>query len=431
MVLEGTTPRRSWPRVRATSATRCSRAAPGPVSCSAVPPPTAVPSGASPSCRRGQIITVTTQVGTSRFRVVRVRPAGARCRPPGRARPGSPWARPPGPPTHRPEWCGSTPTRSALRWPRPQPPTSSSCPASARWPPTPARCGRCCCGSRPSPYLLVGAVWTWRRWGQGPDLDRLPAPMLLVWTFIADQVARLLPNLDVTRGTRPMTPTTARTRDDMTHRHHRLRHPPADAGPAPPALVAHDISAWFGDHQVLDRVSLAMEARQVTALIGPSGCGKSTFLRILNRMHELIRRRRWPATCSSTARTSTSPVAEADRGPSPHRDGVPEAQPVSRHVDLRQRARRPEAHRHPQGTRTRRTRIVQSCLVKAGLWNEVEQPPPPARRRAVRWAAAAAVHRPGAGHPAPGPPDGRALLGARPHVDPADRGDHRGAPRPR
>ena len=31
-----------------------------------------------------------------------------------------------------------------------------------------------------------------------------------------------------------------------------------------------------------------MDARQVTALIGPSGCGKSTFLRILNRMHEVI-----------------------------------------------------------------------------------------------------------------------------------------------
>jgi phosphate transport system ATP-binding protein len=31
-----------------------------------------------------------------------------------------------------------------------------------------------------------------------------------------------------------------------------------------------------------------MEARRVTALIGPSGCGKSTFLRILNRMHEVI-----------------------------------------------------------------------------------------------------------------------------------------------
>jgi len=53
-------------------------------------------------------------------------------------------------------------------------------------------------------------------------------------------------------------------------------------------LDARDISAWFGTHQVLDRVSLDMEAGRVTALIGPSGCGKSTFLRILNRMHEMI-----------------------------------------------------------------------------------------------------------------------------------------------
>ncbi|MFC5931804.1 phosphate ABC transporter ATP-binding protein [Cryobacterium melibiosiphilum] len=54
------------------------------------------------------------------------------------------------------------------------------------------------------------------------------------------------------------------------------------------ALEARDISAWFGTHKVLERVSLTMEAGQVTALIGPSGCGKSTFLRILNRMHELV-----------------------------------------------------------------------------------------------------------------------------------------------
>ena len=53
-------------------------------------------------------------------------------------------------------------------------------------------------------------------------------------------------------------------------------------------IDAHNISAWFGAHQVLDRVSLDMRAGEVTALIGPSGCGKSTFLRILNRMHEMI-----------------------------------------------------------------------------------------------------------------------------------------------
>ena len=53
-------------------------------------------------------------------------------------------------------------------------------------------------------------------------------------------------------------------------------------------LEARDITAWFGQRKVLDRVSLTMPAGEVTALIGPSGCGKSTFLRILNRMHELV-----------------------------------------------------------------------------------------------------------------------------------------------
>jgi phosphate transport system ATP-binding protein len=55
-------------------------------------------------------------------------------------------------------------------------------------------------------------------------------------------------------------------------------------------LEASNVSAWFGVHKVLERVSLVMEPRKVTALIGPSGCGKSTFLRILNRMHELVPR---------------------------------------------------------------------------------------------------------------------------------------------
>jgi len=53
-------------------------------------------------------------------------------------------------------------------------------------------------------------------------------------------------------------------------------------------LQAIAVSAWFGENKVLDRVSLTMGRGEVTALIGPSGCGKSTFLRILNRMHELV-----------------------------------------------------------------------------------------------------------------------------------------------
>ena len=69
---------------------------------------------------------------------------------------------------------------------------------------------------------------------------------------------------------------------------------PGAAGNAGPgtgtrsSLRATDVSAWFGSNKVLERVSLDMQPGQVTALIGPSGCGKSTFLRILNRMHELV-----------------------------------------------------------------------------------------------------------------------------------------------
>ena len=53
-------------------------------------------------------------------------------------------------------------------------------------------------------------------------------------------------------------------------------------------LRGENVSAWFGTRKVLDRINLTMEPGKVTALIGPSGCGKSTFLRILNRMHELV-----------------------------------------------------------------------------------------------------------------------------------------------
>jgi phosphate transport system ATP-binding protein len=61
-------------------------------------------------------------------------------------------------------------------------------------------------------------------------------------------------------------------------------------GPPPgsAALEARDACAWFGDNLALEGVFLTMASGEVTALIGPSGCGKSTFLRLLNRMHELV-----------------------------------------------------------------------------------------------------------------------------------------------
>ncbi|HEY3863843.1 MAG TPA: phosphate ABC transporter ATP-binding protein PstB [Verrucomicrobiae bacterium] len=48
------------------------------------------------------------------------------------------------------------------------------------------------------------------------------------------------------------------------------------------------LQVWFRSHQVLADVSIQIPAKAVTAIIGPSGCGKSTFLRVLNRMHDLV-----------------------------------------------------------------------------------------------------------------------------------------------
>lgn len=53
-------------------------------------------------------------------------------------------------------------------------------------------------------------------------------------------------------------------------------------------LEARGIHAWFGQKHVLEDISLDFWSGTVTALIGPSGCGKSTFIRTLNRMHEFI-----------------------------------------------------------------------------------------------------------------------------------------------
>lgn len=53
-------------------------------------------------------------------------------------------------------------------------------------------------------------------------------------------------------------------------------------------ISAQDVNFWYGDYQALRDISLDIEANTVTAFIGPSGCGKSTFLRLLNRMNDLV-----------------------------------------------------------------------------------------------------------------------------------------------
>ena len=53
-------------------------------------------------------------------------------------------------------------------------------------------------------------------------------------------------------------------------------------------IKAQDVNFFYGKHQALKNIKLDVLANQVTAIIGPSGCGKSTFIRLLNRMNELV-----------------------------------------------------------------------------------------------------------------------------------------------
>ncbi len=64
--------------------------------------------------------------------------------------------------------------------------------------------------------------------------------------------------------------------------------PLAAAEPAAPAaLEAERLSLWYGSHQALFGVTLAIPRHRITAIIGPSGCGKSSLLRCFNRMNDL------------------------------------------------------------------------------------------------------------------------------------------------
>ena len=53
-------------------------------------------------------------------------------------------------------------------------------------------------------------------------------------------------------------------------------------------IETRDVNFWYGDFHALKGISMDIAEKSVVAFIGPSGCGKSTFLRLLNRMNDLI-----------------------------------------------------------------------------------------------------------------------------------------------
>jgi len=68
----------------------------------------------------------------------------------------------------------------------------------------------------------------------------------------------------------------------------RTANPAGDLVIEKPAMQVQELSLWYGNALALDRISVDLPERRISAFIGPSGCGKSTLLRCLNRMNDLV-----------------------------------------------------------------------------------------------------------------------------------------------
>ena len=142
-------------------------------------------------------------------------------------------------------------------------------------------------------------------------------------------------------------------------------------GAGPATLEARDITAWFGSHQVLDRVSLTMPASGITALIGPSGCGKSTFLRFLNRMHELVP----SAALAGEVLLDGEDIYDPQRKLTDARRAIgmvfqkPNPFPA---MSIRENVIAGLRLTGTKMNRSAKEELVEECLVRSGLWKEVK-----------------------------------------------------------
>ncbi len=53
-------------------------------------------------------------------------------------------------------------------------------------------------------------------------------------------------------------------------------------------IKVENLNFYYGKFQCLKNINMTIYKNRVTAIIGPSGCGKSTFIRLFNRMNDLI-----------------------------------------------------------------------------------------------------------------------------------------------
>jgi phosphate transport system ATP-binding protein len=134
-------------------------------------------------------------------------------------------------------------------------------------------------------------------------------------------------------------------------------------------LAVTDLNVRYGTHLAVRDVNLQVRANAVTAFIGPSGCGKSTILRCFNRMNDLIPSARVDGHIVMDGEDIYAPDVQAVEVR--RRIGLvfqrPNPFPMSIYENIAYGPRR-----HGVTGRERLDEIVERCLRRAALWDEVK-----------------------------------------------------------
>jgi len=136
-----------------------------------------------------------------------------------------------------------------------------------------------------------------------------------------------------------------------------------------PRMTCRNVDVYYGTKHAIKNVSLDIGRNEVIAMIGPSGCGKSTFIRCLNRMNDTIEGCR--VTGEITLDGQNIYDKNVDVVPLRAQVGMvfqkPNPFPKSIYENI---AYGPRIH-GMAGSKAELNEIVETSLVKAGLWNEV------------------------------------------------------------
>ncbi|WP_054692923.1 phosphate ABC transporter ATP-binding protein [Syntrophomonas palmitatica] len=133
------------------------------------------------------------------------------------------------------------------------------------------------------------------------------------------------------------------------------------------AIEITNFSSRYGQQDVLQNISLTFSSKAITAIIGPSGCGKTTLLRSINRTAELE-----PGySCTGNIHLFETSIFALDAYTVRRQAGMVFQTPVALPLNIRENIL--FAPRY-YGLRRRalQDQLVESCLRKVGLWEEVK-----------------------------------------------------------